>query len=553
MAPSAYAPPRFDAAIDLDLSRNEGIAPTTMQIDPNMPGVVGRYPDTTELRRRLAERHGVPESRVLVTAGADGALLRCFLARLGSGRQAVATYPTFEMIPRYAQQVGARLVEVPWWGGPFPVDRALSAVTRDTEVVFVVSPNNPTGAVLTADDLQDLAEAVPLVVLDAAYGEFADHDVTSAALEMGNVAVIRTLSKAWGLAGLRVGYVLGSDDLVQELSAFGSPFSVSSLSAALALTRLGQEEEVSEFVQEVVAERAELTVFLENVGARPLPSQGNFVLAEFSDAEWVVSAAASMGIALRRFPDRAGLENRVRITLPGDRQAFDRLIETLRAVLRPEAWLFDLDGVLADVTDSQIRAIVETALSFGLDVAQHDIEEMQARGEANDDWDLTRQLLVEGGVDASIEDVVGRYEAIYQGVDGISGLKRNERPLVDIATWERWAATRPIGVVTGRPRRDAEEFLNRFGLLGAISVLITKEDAPAKPSPAPVELALAGLGVTRAWMLGDTRDDIVAARQAGVIPLAVVAAGHTRSGFRPDLSMAARVLTTTLEMEGLLK
>ncbi|NIA24923.1 MAG: aminotransferase class I/II-fold pyridoxal phosphate-dependent enzyme [Gammaproteobacteria bacterium] len=551
--PTAYSPPRSEYPIDLDLSRNEGQPPSTSLLShvSDEARLVSRYPETSALRESIAELHGVDTDRVLVTAGGDDALLRCFLARMGPGRKAVATYPSFEMIPRYAGQVGGRLVEVPWWQGAFPTEAVMSAISDDTDAVFVVSPNNPTGGVIDEAALGEMAARARLVVLDAAYGDFADCDLTGAALEMKNVAIVRTLSKAWGLAGLRVGYLLGSTELVTELAAYANPYPVSGLSASLATKRLNDRNEVAEFIGNVRSQRDALAGILDSLGVVTLPSQANFLLARFDAPEWVLSAAASLGVALRRFPHRPGLESYLRITLPGDQPRFERLVHTLASAVAPEALLFDIDGVLADVSDSQVTAIVETAASFGVDVTRRDIEEAKAAGNANDDWELTRRLCADSGVEAPISVVIDRFETLYQGVDGLEGLKLREEALVDAATLERWAEMLPIGVVTGRPRSDAEEFLARFGMLDSISVLVAKEDTRLKPDPAPVRLALERLGVDRAWMLGDTPDDVAAARGAGVIPIGIVAPGDDPNRARRSLAGVARILGSVSELEGL--
>jgi histidinol-phosphate aminotransferase len=553
--PSIYVPPMFDPEVDLDLSRNEGRtrAAELIAAVPDPGRAVSRYPDVSGVRDRLAEIHGLDPDRILVTAGGDDALNRCFSALVADGRKVVTTYPTFEMIPRYAEQRNVPLVEVPWWSGPFPLEEVLAAVVDDTDAAFLVSPNNPTGATLTGTDLRRLSEALPHLVLDAAYMEFADDDLTSTALELDNVLMVRTLSKAYGLAGLRVGYLLASPSLVTRVAAYGSPYPVSALSASVAETRLSwPASETDGFVAAIRSERERLAGALIGLGAEPLPSQANFVLTRFEDTDWVMSASRSLGVALRQFRDRPGLESMVRISLPGDEVDFQRLVATLEAVLAPEALIFDLDGVLADVSRSQTVAIIETAASFGVVVDRSDVEAAKALGNANDDWELTRALCEMRGVAAPIEDVTDRFETLYQGSTRAPGLKLEERPLVEPDTWRRWAKDRPLAVVTGRPRVDAEEFLGRFELLDQVSALVTREDGPLKPDPAPVREAITRLGVTRAWMIGDTRDDLTAARAAGVVPIAVVAPGDDPAKARDTLRRAARVLDKTTDLEGIL-
>ncbi len=553
--PTPYLPPGFDVPIDLDLSKNEGttragdlIAAVT---DPQT--AVSRYPELGALREALADLHGVPVGSVLVTAGGDDALFRCFLGRVTRGGRVVTTTPTFEMIARYAGQQGAELVEIPWWQGDLPTEEITASITEHTDAVFLVSPNNPTGAAISESDLRKVAAETRLLVLDAAYTEFAAGDLTPAALELGNVVVVRTLSKAYGLAGLRVGYLLGPPELIDDISAHGNPYPVAALSAQLALERLRwPASELTAFIEEVKRERAELTDVLTELGADPLPSEANFVLARYRDADLLISAAASLGIALRWFPGRSDLIGTVRITLPGNRPNFERLIAVLRAALAPEALVLDMDGVLADVSQSQSVAIIETARSFGVEVGPAEIQQAKAEGNANDDWELARSLVSGRGVDIPLRQVMERFETIYQGIDDRSGLKVLESLLVDRSTLARWADARPLAVVTGRPRTDAVEFLERFEIADLFTAVVTREDAPLKPDPAPVELALRLLGVTSAWMLGDTTDDIAAARSARVVPIGVVAPGDDPRRARESLRNAARILDNATDLEGLL-
>lgn len=542
---SGYRPPTFDASIDLDLSRNEGRPSiTSVDFDPDtIARLTSRYPDTTELTQLVAGRHGVPVQQVLVTAGGDDALFRCFLRERGP---VVATTPSFEMIARYAAQLERPLDEVPWWDGEFPVDDFLS---REAEMAVVVSPNNPTGSVIDEVDLRKLAGAFQLLVLDAAYSEFADTDLTPAALELNNVVVVRTLSKAFGLAGLRVGYLLGSAELVSELGEFGSPYSLSALSAGLAADVLSRESSDTESIADDVAHHRERLVgVLDDLAAEPLPSQGNFVLASAVDPDWVVSAAASLGVGLRRFPDRQGLESCVRITVPGAPRDMDRLEQTLRTVLEPQALLFDLDGVLADVSESFRESIIATASLFGVTVTPGEVATAKAAGNAADDWELTRRLLALAGVEVPYEEVRDQFETIYQGDATRVGLKQRERLLPDRGFLATWSERMPLGVVTARPRKDAEEFLERFEIARYFETVVTREDAPSKPDPAPVRLALDRLGVSRAWMLGDTRDDLDSARGAGVVPIGVAVPGDDVTA----LSSAARIVGSANEIQEVL-
>lgn len=540
---SRYIPWRPAHPVDLDLSRNERPRSASLSAGSSL---ISRYPDTAALRSALAAHHGVTDDCVLVTAGGDDALLRCALARLGPGRTMVTTTPTFQMIPLYAAQVGCRLLEFEWWDGPLPV-AAIAGAAENADATFLVSPNNPTGAVIDRAELKEIASASDFIVLDATYGEFAENDLTDTALALGNVVVVRTLSKAFGLAGLRVGCLLGPPGLVDEVGAYGTPYPVAAPSAAMAVTRLEHAGDMAGLAAAVAGERIELAATLARLGVASIPSQANFVLAQVPDAPWTADACAALGVGVRSFPGRQELSDRVRITLPGDAADFARLTETLTTVLAPGALLFDLDGVLVDVERSYRRAIIQTAAWFGVPLTPGDVATAKALGDANDDWELTHRLLADRGVEVAYAIVAARFNDYYHGNASQPGLKDAERPLVDVADWRRLARALPLGVVTGRPRRDAIEAMDRFGLLECVSTLVAREDAALKPDPAPVSLALERLQTKHAWMVGDTTDDLRAARGAGVLPIGL--AHHASPDTAEALSGAARIVSTVTEIE----
>tara|TARA_R110002072_G_scaffold4174_1_gene29396 strand:+ start:108651 stop:110306 length:1656 start_codon:yes stop_codon:yes gene_type:complete len=545
-----YAPPTFAGAIRLDLSKNEGRAPDERTLLDAVPTAaeLARYPTLRELQRELAANYRVLPERVLVTAGADDALLRLCLFALRPSRQqprakkALVASPTFEMIPRYVELAGGELVTVPWPEGAFPTDALLAAADDATALVFVVSPNNPTGAIATVADLERIADALPdaWIVLDAAYAEFASEDLTECALRLANVVVVRTLSKAWGLAGLRVGCAIAAPERLAQLHAAGNPMPVSVASATLAIARLQTgRADVADHVAQVRDQRIDLVRILRSFGAKPVePCQGNFVLVHGVKAKWLTQSLAALGIAVRRFPGQPELADAVRIGLPAEPKAYGELVLALTTVFAPQALLFDMDGVLADVSESYRVAIVKTAESFGVELSAGDIAAAKRRGNANDDWQLTCSLLQERGVSCSLSEVTERFESFYLT------LRSRERLLVAAERLRDWGQRFQLAVVTGRPRAQAEFFLAQFAIRDLFGAVVCREDAALKPDPEPVRLAMQQLGVQSAWMLGDTVDDLLSARAAGVLPIAV--------GAEAPAANAACVLANPEDLEELL-
>ncbi len=558
---TAYSVPKPATPVDLYLHGNEGPPPPESvlgALDVHGTEVLRNYPDARPLEALIASRVGAEPEQIIVTAGADDALDRICRAMLGSGRKMVLPEPTFVMFRRFAALAGGDVVSVPWEGPTYPTEAVIEAIDEQTSLVAMVSPNNPTGAVATADDLRAVAEAAPhaLVIVDHAYVEFADEDLTEVALEYPNTVVTRTMSKAWGMAGVRVGFALASPQVIDWLHTAGLPYAVSGLSLVIAARRLEEDvADISAFVERVRKERRQLERVLEDGGVRVCPSQGNFVFGRHDHALWIRDGLAGMGILIRAFPGHELLSDAVRISCPGDEANFSRLAHAVSTVLEPEALLFDLDGVIADVSRSYRESIIETAKSFGVELTGEDVSEAKASGDANNDWVLTRRLLAERGVEADLDEVTERFEAIYQGTDDEPGLRETEELLVEPAYFERLGERFELGIVTGRPRKDAERFLRDKDLAKFFGALVCMEDAALKPDPEPVELLMSQLGVERAWLVGDTPDDARAARAAGVLPVGVIAPGHDGDVMEPALVQAgcARVLDGVSNLEELLK
>jgi histidinol-phosphate aminotransferase len=339
----AYAPPVRDAAGELYLDLNEGapLAPDAWLAEV-AAGVgmdaVRRYPDASRLEGTLAERLGVPADRVLVTNGGDDAIDRVCRVCLGAGDEIVVPSPSFEMIARSGEMAGGRLIRTAWMGGAFPVGAVLGAVTDRTRLVAVVSPNNPTGGVITRAELERLSAALPdvLLMVDLAYTEFAAEDLTPVALGLPNTVIVRTFSKAYGLAGLRVGYAVGGGQTIPAMRAAGGPFACSALSVAAAEAALRLPDSLlAGRVDQVRSEREAISGLLRGCGCEVLPSEANFVLARFADAPSVWQRLADRGVRVKRFASPE-LADWLRIGCPGDPEGLQRLMAALGEALRTE-------------------------------------------------------------------------------------------------------------------------------------------------------------------------------------------------------------------------
>ena len=319
----------------LRLDHNERLfpAPALVRLLQQVPpSALTRYPEATGLEASLGERWGLEADRVLATAGADDAIDRVCRRCLTGGRDVITVTPTFEMIPAFAALAGGRVRSIPALDDPAPLEPILDRVGERTGLVAVISPHNPTGVAVPVERILAIADRLPghaALLLDLAYVEFADRDPTRELLQRDNILVVRTLSKAWGLAGLRVGFVLGAAAAITELRAGGAPFPLAGPSLWLAEQALALGDRVTAtYVAAVRRERGRLASALRAAGAEPFESQANFVLASTDRAADVHRGALRRGVAIRRFSNFPDL---VRITLPGDEAAFRHLLDVLAA------------------------------------------------------------------------------------------------------------------------------------------------------------------------------------------------------------------------------
>lgn len=297
---------------------------------------VNRYPDmaVTELTAALAAKVGVEPANIATGTGSVAVLAQIITATCDPGDEVVYAWRSFEAYPIVVALAGAESVQVGLdVDARHRLDAMAAAVSERTKVVIVCSPNNPTGTTVHRRELELFLDAVPptvLVVLDGAYTEFVTDpdapDALSIWRERSNVLVLRTFSKAYGLAGLRVGYAVAHERVAAALRATATPFGVSSIAQAAAVASLQAFDELQERVDALVGERARVSRALEELGWKIPASEANFVWfplgAHSSD---FTQACQEAGLVVRQYGDDG-----VRVTI-AEPEANDRLLGVARA------------------------------------------------------------------------------------------------------------------------------------------------------------------------------------------------------------------------------
>ncbi len=296
-----------------------------------------RYPDidAAGVKAKLLELYDW--SGGVVVAGGSNVLIQALVTAAGLGRSVLTVAPTFSVYGLQAELQGARLVECPL-GEDFrlPLKALKRELDRGKGVFFLANPAAPTGNLFAAEALLELAEASKkswLFVVDEAYHQFSDSDASGLVRRYPHVVSLRTLSKAFGLGGVRLGYALAQSDLAEQLQKAVMPFSVSALQLAVAETVLAAPGYAERYVAEAKHERARVFAALQNLaGVTPYPSSTNFVLFKVPDAAAVFAALLARDVVVRRQDHLPGLAECLRVSVgtPAQNSLF---LEALGAVL----------------------------------------------------------------------------------------------------------------------------------------------------------------------------------------------------------------------------
>ena len=333
----------IEPAVIVKLASNEnpfGMSPAAAQAIASLQGNPSRYPDSdsVSLRDALATHLQQPAERILVAAGSSELILLAARAFLEHGRKAVMSQYSFISYGLAVRSVAAEAITVPAVDWGHDLQRMLAAIDASVRLVFIASPNNPTGTMLAKEHIERFIAAVPsnvLVVLDEAYRDFTPPeqrpDVTRLLQRHDNLLVLRTFSKVYGLAGLRVGYGLGHPDLIGYLKRLQLPFSVSGNAQCAAVAALGDQSFVEKCAATNKSERSRLCAQLEARDVRYVPSFGNFVLLHVGDGPRVFRSLVERGIVVRPVANY-GLREWIRVSV-GLPQENDAFLRELQAVL----------------------------------------------------------------------------------------------------------------------------------------------------------------------------------------------------------------------------
>jgi histidinol-phosphate aminotransferase len=300
-----------------------------------------RYPDGDAyyLREALAAKHDISAENVIIGLGSSELIDLSARIMIRSGEEGITSEGSFALYYIAIQATGGRLVTIPLADYAFDLDSIARAITSRTRYIAIANPNNPTGTLFTADQFEAFLSRVPdhvLVLLDEAYCDYVSHPRYTRAIELvrrgANLLVLRTFSKAHGLAGLRIGYGVGPAAFLEQMNKVRTPFNTSGVAQAAALAALGDIEHVRRSVESNRAGMTQLSQGLERLGLKFVPSFGNFIYFESakSGAD-LANALLTRGVIVRPL-DWMGMPAGVRVTV-GTAEENAKLLGALKQIL----------------------------------------------------------------------------------------------------------------------------------------------------------------------------------------------------------------------------
>lgn len=340
----SYHPPlagRADGSLRLDFNENTvGCSPRVLA---RLRGItaddLSRYPEREPVEKEVANFLGVDPTELLLTNGVDEAIHLLCQTYLGPGDEALIVVPTYSMYRISMMSAGAEVIAIPAAENfQFPAAALRMSINSHTRLIAIANPNNPTGSLAPANDLLAIAQAAPgaAILIDEAYFEFCAQTLLARRSELANIFIARTFSKAYGLAGLRIGALIGPPDQMPVLRRAASPYNVNTIALACLPEALADQTYIQNYVAEIRGSRARLEHALSSHGIQFWSSQANFVLFRVghtaADATAFTDRMRARGILIRDRSSDHGCAGCVRITL-GPRKHADYLLGILQETI----------------------------------------------------------------------------------------------------------------------------------------------------------------------------------------------------------------------------
>lgn len=486
-----------------------------------------KYPNRNEVEQLIAKKHEVSAENIFLSNGGDESIELLFKHCKLKQQSVLLPLPAFSQYTHNLNVWGINHVIIPALNNMAIDIESIQNNLKNGQWLIITRPNNPTGECINDQVLIDLIKAAEIkgacVFLDEAYIEFyQDNAHIHNALKYDNVISLRTFSKAYGLAGARLGYLAGNKVLIELFKSIAMPFNVNQLSLQLAKLALGNQAEVKTYCQAITNNRNCIYSFLISCNIDVFDGKGNFLLFRLQKKrkQLLASYLAKHNIQIKTNVN--DLPDCVRLTIP---ENCDVLMILLTTALKPQILGFDMDGVLIDTSASYDACIIKTVVFFTENIVTlSDIIKLREQGGFNNDWDLTLDLInkieqkkQQKGQTPSLNNVIDKFQQYYNGDDKTAGLNQQEINLLQQPFFNGDYTT---AIITGRPRAEAMAGVKQLNITP--DFIISADDvSQQKPAPEGINKVKRNSKNKYMWFCGDTVDDIQAGIAANCICIGI--------------------------------
>ena len=530
---SSYQTDKYKIDWRLKLDSNENIysiSPIVVNAIKNMDfSDVSLYPAYGKTIDKLSEKYNVKYENILLTNGCDEAINVIINAYLDKEDEILSYNPTFVLPQKYAEILGAKVNLIDYDEKfIFKTDKIEKNISDKTKIIYISTPNNPTGELVKASVVEVLVKKYPeiLFLVDCTYINFSYNsmfmDYVDLACKYDNVVVVKSFSKDFALAGLRFGFAVGAFDIINNLKKVISPYSVNVVALNCAIAVLNDEKTFEEIKEQNYAAKNALIEGLRKNNIRAYDGEANFVFCDFGDyCDFYYQKLKKHGVIVRNFSKNSEFASFLRITVP----KIGGVKFILELLNKKDILIMNLDGTVFDVSNSYMEAIAQSVKYFsGREISLKEIMEIKNHGSLNCNIETIKALLNAYEKDADYLEITAIFKQLLFDKNG-ERLIDKEKILISKENLAKLAEKYDLVVFSGRTRDEIEYSLNKFDIAKYFYYIISSDDLPKnalKPSPRGVFDILKHCPYLSVKYLGSSVDDIIASNNAEVETVGVI-------------------------------
>ena len=525
---SPYKADEYQIDWRLKLDSNENIYGASSNVLSAIKNIdlssISLYPTYGKTLDKLSQKYDIKKENILLTNGCDEAINVILNTYLNPQDEILSYYPTFVMPQIYGEILGASIKLIDYDEKfIFDYKKIESNISNKTKIVYIATPNNPTGEIVKASIIEILLQKFPniLFIIDCTYINFSYNatfmDYIDLVKKYNNIAIIKSFSKDFALAGLRFGLVLADFKIINNLKKVIPPYSVNTISLNCAISALNDEKRIEEIKEQNSLARKALFETLNEKGFKPYESEGNFIFCDFNSySKFYYEKFKKSGIIVRDFPKSSNYSNFLRITVPklGGVKYISELLN------KKDVLIFNLDGIIVDSTESYLKTIIKTVEHFtDREISLKEVLNAKNLGKMSCNWETVKYLLSTYDKDIELSEIITVFFFFFtKYID-------NEKLLISKETFVELSKDYDMVIFSGRLMDEVKYTLEKFDIDKYFYFYITSDDLPRnmlKPNPKGVYEILKHCPHKTITHLGSSVDDIIAANSANINVIGII-------------------------------